>query len=207
MRTYLLISMLCLPMVASATTITFNFNEFPGNLGIVKTYTVGSYSITATAEGTPTPDLWGKAEGGSENGLGLTSDPSGDHEVTAGNVIQLNISSILGNGPLTLTMGSVTAGQEDWEVFETNKAGAFTGKVLDTGDTQAAFVIDPADTYLDITATRGNILLSTLSFSVKSKPQTPPGDPLVPEPSSAVLIGIGFGLLCMFLSFRRRHAS
>jgi len=170
---------------AHAATITFNFDNCggggTGSCGASTTYNVGGFSIVATAEAPGSRNLlWAKAAGGDENGLGLTSDGSGDHEITPGNFIQLNISSILGNDPLTIIMNSST-GSDAWKVYETNTSGSTSGTTLKTGTTETSFTVSPTDTYLDITATDGNVLLSSLSFTTAT----------TPEPSSLVLLGSG----------------
>jgi len=177
---------------AHAATITFNFDTCgsptntggTGSCGATSTYTVDGYSITATAEAPGANNLlWAKQGGGDENGLGLTSDGSGDHEITMGYFIQLSVSSITGNDPLTIIMGSTT-GSDAWEVYETNTAGSMSGGTdLKNGATETSFTVSPTDTYLDITETGdgGNVLLSSLSFTTAA----------TPEPSSLVLLGSG----------------
>jgi hypothetical protein len=177
--------LLIAPRAARAATITFNFDTCggggTGSCGASTTYNVGGFSIVATAEAPGSGNLlFAKLNGGDENGLGLTSDPSGQHEITSGFFIQLNISSILGNNPLTMLMDSTTS-PDAWKIYETNTSGSTTGTTLATGTTEGAFTINPTDTYLDITATNGNVLLSSLSFNTAA----------TPEPSILVLLGTG----------------
>lgn len=180
---------------AHAGTITFNFNACgssvntggTGSCSGTSTYTQGGYSITATAFGTPaqghTNNLFAKGGGGDENGLGLTSDPTANYtedEITPGFFIQFDIHSILGNNPLTIMMDSSTS-PDAWSIYETNTAGSMTGGMtVLTGTDELTHNISPTDTYLDFTATSGNVLLTSLSFTAAT-----------PEPSSLVLLGSG----------------
>jgi hypothetical protein len=179
--------LLAAPGAVHASTVTFNFDTCgngvsTGSCGASTTYNVGGYSIVATAEA---PSYWNslyaKKDGGDENGLGLTSDPTHDDEISGNYFIQLNISSILSNDPLTILMDSST-GSDAWKIYESNTSGATSGTVLKTGSSEGAFTVSPGDTYLDFSATGGNVLLSSLSFSTPSP---------TPEPSSLALLGTG----------------
>lgn len=171
---------------AHAGTISFNFNACggggTGSCGATSTYNSGGFQIIATAEAPGTGNLlFAKGGGGDENGLGLTSDTSHEDEITPGFFIQLNISSILGNGPLTILMDSTTS-PDVWSIYETNTAGSMTGGMtLLSGNDELTHNISATDTYLDFTATTGNVLLSSLSFTTAA----------TPEPSSLVLLGSG----------------
>lgn len=179
------LGLLILPAAARASTVTFNFDTC-GNgttknasCGSSTTYNVDGFSITATAFGT-NANLFAKQDGSDENGLGLTNDHSGQNEITAGSFIQLNVSDITGNDPLTIIMNSST-GSDAWKIYESNTGGATSGTTLATGTNEATFTVSPGDTFVDVTATDGNVLLSSLSFETS----TPP----VPEPGSLALLG------------------
>ena len=197
MKATLLLSLFGLMGVAAnATIITFNFDSATGDLGHTQTYTEGGITITATAEPNSRygPDLYGKALGGDENGLGLTNDWTGDHEITPGSFIQLTITSLIPYNPLTLIIDSST-GNDAWAIYETNTANSLSGATsLKTGTSEHSFTVSPTDTYLDITATCGNVLLNSLSFDPNAA---------TPEPASMGLIGGGLGLIGL-LKFRRK---
>ncbi len=190
MKTTLLWGVLCICTSAHATVITFNFDSPTGSQGTSHTYTFSGYSITATAFGSGSPNLYGKNAGGDENGLGLSNDPSGDHEITPGSFIQLNLSNILSFTPLLISINSST-GTDAWKIYETNTAGTLSGAtLLLSGSNESSHSISPTDTYLDITASCGNVLLSSLSFDDGSIPPQS-----IPEPASLSMMGAGVGLI------------
>lgn len=197
MKATLLLSLFSLiGVAANASVITFNFDSSTGNLGHTQTYTVDGFTITATAEPNSRygPDLYGKAAGGDENGIGLTNDWSGDHEITPGSFIQLSITSITPYDPLTLIIDSST-GDDAWAIYQTNSANTLSGAtLLKSGTSEHSFTVNPTGSYLDITATSGNVLLNSLSFDPNAA---------TPEPASMGLIGGGLGLLGL-LRFRRK---
>ncbi|MDP9114976.1 MAG: PEP-CTERM sorting domain-containing protein [Acidobacteriota bacterium] len=149
--------------------------------------------ITATAYGAGTQYLYGKNNGGNENGLGLTSDPSGDHEITVGQFIQLDVTSLQGL-TISFIMNSST-GSEAWKVFESSSPSANSGSSTVTGTDQGSHSITIASgmKYLDFTATAGNVLLSSISYTA------------TPEPLSLGLTGAG--LVGLFLLRRRKAGS
>ncbi len=168
---------------------TINFGTPTGNQGTSHTYG----GITATAYGPGTQFLYGKNDGGDENGLGLTSDPSGDHEITAGQFIQLDVTSLQGL-TISFVMDSST-GDDAWKVFESSSASATSGSstVTGTNESSHSITITSGMKYLDFTATGGNVLLSSISYTA------------TPEPLSLALTGSG--LLGLFLLRRRRAGS
>jgi hypothetical protein len=168
---------------------TINFGTPTGNQGASHTYG----GITATAYGSGTQFLFGKNDGGDENGLGLTSDTSGDHEITSGQFIQLDVTSLQGLS-ISFVMDSST-GSDAWKVFESSSAFATSGSSTVTGSNENSHSITIASGmhYLDFTATGGNVLLSSISYTA------------TPEPLSLALTGSG--LLGLFLLRRRRAGS
>ena len=179
---------------ANAATITCSFNSPTGDLGsTTHTYSCGGFNITATAFGGG--NLYGKNDGGDEVGVGLTNDPSGDHEITPGNFIQLDLQNILGNNPMSLIINSNTL-TDRATIYNTNTAGAITGgsALVTSTALEGAFALSPTGRYLDVTATAGNILLGPLTFTTSS----------VPEPASLGMIACG--LLSLGLIRRRISA-
>src|ERR1700682_4750850 len=81
----------------AATIYTWTFTGANTGLGNTSPFTSNGVLITAsgfTANGTP-GDLYGKNLGGNEVGLGLTADPTGDHEIYVGtDFIQLNLANV-----------------------------------------------------------------------------------------------------------------
>jgi hypothetical protein len=82
--------------------------------------------VTITAEGftggfASSVNLFGKNDGGDENGLGLTDDPTGANEISGTSFIRRSLPTFLPSGhglgaTGTFRMGSTTEG-ETWAVF------------------------------------------------------------------------------------------
>jgi hypothetical protein len=123
-----------LTLPASATILDWNFQDHLGVLPNTQTFTAGGFGLSArgfTASDAGTA-LFGKNGGGDENGLGLNNDASGDHEITGGNFVQLNLDGLLGLldiNSFTFQMGSTTQG-EGWKVFGSNDAHPFQFTLL-----------------------------------------------------------------------------
>jgi hypothetical protein len=112
----------------AACTCTFDFSSPSGVLGTAQTYSMSGPGgpVTITAEGftggfASSVNLFGKNDGGDENGLGLTDDPTGANEISGTSFIRLSLPTFLpsghGLGALgTFRMGSTTEG-ETWAVF------------------------------------------------------------------------------------------
>jgi hypothetical protein len=132
---------------ARATTITWDLSSPTGNLGNTHTYTSGAYSIVAkgfdnnnSMNPWQTADLYGKNDGGDESGLGINSDPTGDHEIYTGTYVQIDVTQpfALGFKTYQFEMGSSTAG-EQWTVFGSDSAlpggaGSWTPLITSTDE-------------------------------------------------------------------------
>jgi len=179
----------CSVAPAFGSTTFVDFSSATGDLGTTHTYNgVPSGSIGATAYGALSatgapPHLFGKADGGDENGVGLTTDTSGQHEITVGDFIQLDVTSLVGT-QLTITMGSTTSG-EMWSIFGSNGALATSGSGGMTGTTETSFTFTPTMNFLDFTSANGNVLLSSLSYNQTS----------TPEPGTFGIVGLGAVLI------------
>ncbi len=187
-------ALLCLTAPASAVDLSYNFDNPTGNLGNTHIYTNNGVAITAygfNISPSHTLDLYGKADGGDENGLGLNIDP--DHEIGVTNFVQLNMSNVWATHPTSLTMsiGSVQAG-EGWSLYSSNVLGSL-GTLLFSGTTDSpnTFPISPipnGNQYLSVTASSHNVLITTLSTK---------GQVGVPEPTTMVILGSSLAMAAM----------
>ena len=199
---------------AGAATVLFDFSLAPhqNNIGNTETYTTGALSIFAagfTALGATT-DLWGKHDGGDENGLGLANDPQ--HEIHRGNgFVQLDLSGLRTHVlSAALTFGTnSTSGGEVWTVYGTNTAGTLAGgTVVATGSNEGDHLLPGLATYryFDFveTGTGGgqNFLITSISATLGTDPLAGGG---VPEPASWALMLLGFGGIGA--TIRRRRAT
>src|SRR6476646_1933468 len=81
---------------------TINFNSATGPL--TSTHNYGG--IIATAYGSGSNILYGKSDGGDENGVGISNGVGSSNEINFGQFIQLDLTGITGS--ITITMGSTT---------------------------------------------------------------------------------------------------
>jgi len=196
--------------------ITFNT---PANtdLGTTYTFVLNGANIVATGynhNGSVT-DLFAKS--GGENGLGLNSDPSGDHEIwfkgESKDFVQLDVTDALNKGfaNFMFEMDSTTLG-EQWEVSACATAGVLCSNASSIiGSGEGAFIAVPSNLslsspYLDFISfgCKGggtacgddNVLVSALSDT--------PGK--VPEPDSIVLLSTVVLGLAGFAIRRKRLA-
>ena len=149
-------------------------------------------------------DLYGKAGGAHENGLGLLAD-SVDHEITTGTYVQLDLANLWAQSPTTFSIiiNSVQTG-EGWNIYGSNAKGTLGTLLLGPGTTetsQSFGSIPNAYQFISVRADAGNVLLSSISADL---PTVPP-ESVAPEPSSLVMIGSG--LLAVALFRRRKRSS
>ena len=152
---------------ANAAAINFNFQENGSNLdlGPTSTFTESGFSLTAsgflTAGGTT--NLFAKNLGGTETGLGTTSDPSGQHEIVTTNFVQLTLPTA---PPANFSMVLLTSVQtgESAQVFFTTTPGTLTGATLigTVSNANGSISIPAGDQtgFIDITAGAVNVLLA-----------------------------------------------
>jgi hypothetical protein len=121
---------------AQASTLTFGWVT-PGNqntvLGLSYAQTVSGVTLTAygltapanlTQAATAGPALYAKNGGSGETGLGMASDPAGDHEISVAlhDGIQVDFSKALAatpNATVTMAISSDQAG-EGWALYGSN---------------------------------------------------------------------------------------
>lgn len=189
--------------VASASTVSWNFNTVTGNLGTTENYTASGITIKAagfTGAGSPT-DLYGKNSNGDEKGLGLNNDPSHDHEISGFNFIRIDFSNARAAGitGFTFSMNSATNGEE-WEVYGSSVANSGVKSLLTGHDENSHTLPGTAGSYkyyyfaIDDPYSCDNVLLASVSGMT----------PAVPEPSTWAMMILGFAGLGG-MAYRRRH--
>ena len=140
-------------VATQATPVSFTFLENGSNiaLGSSSTFTEGSASITAYAS--PGSTLFAKDDGAGSNeqGLGITSDPTGENEIWGSTFIQL-----LGVGGLptvSISFGS-TSGGEQALIYASSSLGTL-GTLIGTVSSDTSFAIPLADQGLYIGVAAG----------------------------------------------------
>src|ERR1700738_2472324 len=113
-------------LAAQANAVTFNFQENGSNmnLGNTSTFTEGGFSLTASGfltSGAATA-LYAKNLGGTETGLGLAADPSGQNEITTNDFVQLTLPTTPPSNFQMVLLASVQSGEQAL-VYFTHTAG------------------------------------------------------------------------------------
>ncbi len=157
---------------------TINFAGPDTTYGHSKTY--GSVTAYAFNNNGSNRNLYGKNDGGSEHGVGISGNS--DNEINSGSFLQLNTSSI--SGPFSLSIGS-TQLTEGFGVYFSSVLGSigtlqhdYTDPGTDPFSTMNFSV--PVGDFISIRADgSGNVLLDSLTTAA------------TPEPSSLLLLGTG----------------
>jgi hypothetical protein len=200
-----------------AATVNYAFGGLGGDLGSNThtfaptsgpnpTITASGFHVSSIFHTVSKVDLYSKGSGtfpppSDESGLGLANDSTGDHEITPGNFIMLDLGN-LSISTLGIYTESTTDG-EKWDIWGSNTAvvsgQTFTIPTGLTGFSEGDQNVSSlaGDRYIFISSlgsSSHNILLGGLTATTAT-----------PEPSSAALFGIalmGSGLL-----FRRRFSK
>jgi len=153
-------------LATQAKAVSFTFQENGSNLdlGPTSTFTSGGFSLTAsgflTAGGTT--NLFAKNLGGTETGLGTVSDPTGQHEITTANFVQLTLPTTPPSNFSMVLLTSVQTG-ESAKVFFTTTPGTLAGATLigTVSDANGSISIPAGDQtgFIDVTAGAANVLL------------------------------------------------
>jgi hypothetical protein len=146
-------------------------------------------------------DLYAKNLGGAEVGLGLTNDPTGEHEITFGNGILVDFSQVKNAQPYTISFGSnTTSGTGGTEAMSVFDATTLTLVGTVTGSNTTTITIGPGATDLKYLMTESSTASGTPNGLLASITITP-----VPEPSAMAIAGLGaIGFIAYGL--RRRKA-
>lgn len=158
---------------------TINFNTPTGTLGHSQVYG----DVTAYAFG-GSGLLFGKNDGGSEHGVGISGNP--DNEITKSTFVQLDLANI--TGPFSLTIGS-TQNVEGFKACFSSTLGTLGTSCTDfsspSPDPYTTSEFAKSAQYISIqadgTPSAGNVLLDSLNYTASP----------VPEPSSLLLLGTG----------------
>jgi hypothetical protein len=169
-------------------------------------------TVTATAFGTAGAQLFGKAVGPGENGLGLTGNVNNpDNEITPGNFVQLDLLGLTVPPLTSINMSfatNSTTGIDAWQVFGTNTAncptiaGCIAGATsLATGTDEGVHTLvgvlgSTGFRFLDVTATAGDILINELDNNIN-----------VPLPGAIWMFGAGLGGLGLLMRRRKNEGQ
>lgn len=188
---------------ASAATVLFDFSASPhqNNVGPTETYTVSGVSLIASGFtyfwNSPT-DLYGKHDGGTENGLGLAIGE--DHEIGYHEGwVQLNVQDLFTKLTNVQFGTNSTTNGETWTVYGTNTAGTLSGATqVITGNTEGLHSLGAlgAYKYYDFVSTShnggGDFLITSLQ-----------GVTAVPELGTWGMMLLGMGMVGAGLRLRR----
>ena len=177
---------------AQATTITFLENGSNIPQGSSASFTESGATLTAFAS--PGQTLYAKNLGGTETGLGIVSDPQGDHEIWGSTFIQL-LSSTLGGFDVT-SLGVSSVQPPDTATIWFSLIQGVLGVQIGTVFADGSFAINGAyqNGYIGIAAGSGNVLLNSAT-----------GTASAPDGGTTVAM-LGLGLTAVGL-LRRKLAA
>lgn len=159
---YLAVAVLVgLGVAAKATPITFTFLENGSNLTLGNSSTFAEGGATLTAYASPGQILYAKNQSVGEQGLGINSDPTGDHEIWGQTFISLLSSTVTGFDVQSISFGSTTGGEIADIYFSTTLGtlGTLIGAV--TSNTTFSIGSLYQNGYLSVASPNGNVLLAT----------------------------------------------
>ncbi len=189
------------PNTSFGTSHVFSANT--GDVGLQIT----GFGFTSTAL-TTTATLFGKNLGSDEIGLGLTNDPSGEHEITGSSLVLIDFSNAVAAGANlfdfrfnSTTISGLNPG-EKWEVLGSNTgaANSFTMVATGTNDETEHTILGIPFKFYEFESLAGNVLLAEVSGAGGSL--TPVA--AVPEPSTWAMMLLGFAGLGFAFRQRRR---
>ena len=177
---------------AQATVITFQENGSSVSLGSQSTFTVGGASLTAYAS--PGATLYAKNDGPGETGLGITSDPTGDHEIWGQTFVQILSSTSGGFDVTSINLGSVQSPDIAGIYFSAVQGvlGVQIGSIL--ADGSFAIASQYQNGYIGVAAVPGNVVLGAVT-----------GFSSVPDGGTTVAM-LGLGLTAVGLIRRKLSA-
>jgi hypothetical protein len=159
--------------VSGAQEAALPFSVPTGPLGTSQAYTLNGIPITAygyTNVNTPAK-LFGKKEGGNEDGLGLAGEV--DDEVNSSNWIQLDLTQLIASGAknATIMINSVQSG-EGFEIYGSHVRGTIGTKLM-SGGPQLDFTSFPIPNYpsyefIGVRASAVNVLVGAIGATVGS---------------------------------------
>ncbi len=199
--TTVLMGLAALAVSLPASTINFAGG---GLLGSSNTY--GLVTATGYLSNGVTGLLYGKGtagDTGSEDGLGMHADPTGDNEIfaklasgaPASDFIQLDITKL--SGTIQISMGST--GGDTWAVYGSNTAGTKGANQLASGggDDGVEITVTNATSYkyLDVVALTNNVLVQDIVYTGTA----------TPEPGTLGIVGLGGVLIGLLRRKRNQH--
>ena len=170
--TTIIMALAGIALAGQANAVNFNFQENGSNLdlGTTSTFTESGLSLTAsgflTAGGTT--HLFSKNLGGTETGLGTTTDPTGQHEIISTNFVQLTLPTTPPSNFSLVLLTSVQPGEQA-KVFFTTTPGTLAGATLigtvTNADGKISIPAGDQTGFIDITAGAANVLLESATFT------------------------------------------